>query len=526
MKEKLKQISEGRTSLGIEFGSTRIKAVLVGEDFAPLAQGSHSWENRLENGIWTYTIDDMIQGLQKCFADLMADVKGKYGIPLETTGSMGISAMMHGYLAFDKNDELLTPFRTWRNTITAEAAEKLSAAFGFNIPQRWSIAHLYQAILNREPHVGQIRYINTLAGYIHKRLTGEFAIGAGDASGMFPIAEGGYNKEYMRIFREMIQDDESAKGIALADILPRIVPVGKCAGHLTEEGARLLDPTGTFKAGVPLCPPEGDAQTGMAATNAVRPLTGNISAGTSIFAMLVLDKPMKGYYPEIDVVNTPDGSPVAMIHCNNCCGELDEWVRIFGEAARLFGAAPTTDELYEKLYLCARDALSADGITAYNFISGEPVAGVEIGHPMYLREPDTHLTLGGFMKTQLYSAIACIRMGLDLLKEKEGIVPGGFTGHGGLFKVKGAASQITADALRTAVTTMPTAGEGGAWGMALLAAFMQSGDSELADFLEEKVFSDVQKSTDTFDEDRAVSCDRFMDRYKEYLYLERSVPNA
>ncbi|MGN0642272.1 MAG: xylulokinase [Huintestinicola sp.] len=514
------KIQTCKTYLGIEFGSTRIKAVLIDDTFAPIASGSHEWENRYENGIWTYSLDDIIGGLQDCYANLAAEVKERYGIVPEAYGAMGISGMMHGYMAFDKNDELLVPFRTWRNTITEQAAAELSELLGFNIPQRWSIAHLYQAILNKEAHVSRIAHINTLAGYIHYLLTGDRSVGVGEASGIFPIENGDYNAAYIEkiaaLFKEKNFDGD------IREILPSVLSAGEGSAVLTEKGARLLDPTGALKAGVKLCPPEGDAGTGMAATNSVLPKTGNVSAGTSIFAMLVLSKPLTGYYPEIDVVTTPDGSPVAMVHCNNCCSELDAWVNVFGEFAALSGSPTDKSELYEMLY---RNALNGSpdcgGVVAYNFLSGEPVAGAENGRPMYFRTPDGKFGLANFFRAQLYSSMAALKLGMDILFEKEKVSVERITGHGGLFKVQGVAQQFLADGLNSAVSVMKTAGEGGAWGMALLAAYSAEGKGKtLPEFLETEVFASMEASTVQPDKKGAEGFAAFIENYKKGLAAE------
>lgn len=518
VQEKLKS---GKTYLGIEFGSTRIKACLIDDTFAPIAGGSHSWENRLENGIWTYSHDDIITGLQSCYADLKRDVKEKFGVVLTSVGAMGISAMMHGYLAFDKDDNLLVPFRTWRNTITAEAAGKLTELFGFNVPERWSISHLYQAVLNGEEHIGDICSINTLAGYVHFLLTGEKKLGIGDASGMFPIKNNAYDADMMTEFSA--PDEVGKLPWKLSEILPRAVLAGENAGELTEAGAKLLDPEGDLAAGIPLCPPEGDAGTGMVATNAVRKGTGNISAGTSIFSMLVLDKPMKGYYPEIDVVTTPDGADVAMVHCNNCCGELDKWVNMFIEFSKLSGSPVDTSAAYEMLYKNALDGKpDCGGVVAYNTISGEPVVGLASGKPAYFRQSDSEMTLADFFRAQLYGAVAALKAGNDILFENEGIASGSFTGHGGLFKVQGVAQQIVADALNSDVSVMSTAGEGGAWGMALLAAFSADNSGmTLPDWLDGKVFAGMEKSSVSPDEEGKEGWAAYMKQYRAGLSGEK-----
>lgn len=511
------KISGNKTYLGIEFGSTRIKAVLIDDSFAPIAAGSHEWENRYENGVWTYPLEDIIGGLQHCYAELIADVKGKYGVIPEAYGGMGISGMMHGYMAFDKEDNLLVPFRTWRNTITEQAASELSELFKFNIPQRWSIAHLYQAILNNEEHIGKIAHINTLAGYIHYRLTGVRAVGVGEASGIFPIEKGEYNSEYLDKLDAVLK--EKSFGGNIREILPSVLSAGEGDATLTEEGARILDPTGALKSGVRLCPPEGDAGTGMVATNSVLPKTGNVSAGTSIFAMLVLSESLKGYYPEIDVVTTPDGSPVAMVHCNNCCSELDAWVKAFGEFAALSGKPLDKSELYELLY---KNALKGDpdcsGTVAYNFLSGEPVAGAENGRPMYFRTPDGSFNLANFFRAELYSSMAALKLGMDILFENEKVSVEKITGHGGLFKVQGVAQQFLADGLNSAVSVMKTAGEGGAWGMAVLAAYAILGKGKsLPEFLEAEVFASMEATTVMPEEKGVKGFNAFIENYKKGL---------
>lgn len=510
-----------KTYLGIELGSTRIKAVLMDANYTPVASGSHEWENRLENGYWTYSLDDIHSGVQSCFASLAADVKDKYGVPLTTVGAMGISAMMHGYMAFDADDTLLVPFRTWRNTTTKQAADDLTAALGFNIPQRWSISHLYQAVLNNEPHVPNVTHITTLAGYINYLLTGERAVGIGEASGIFPVENGGYNEKHLHITAEKLAAHGFDK--ALADVLPPVKSAGEKGAFLTESGAKFLDPTGVFTAGVPVCPPEGDAGTGMVAANAVRIGTGNVSAGTSIFSMLVLDKNPASAYPEIDMVTTPDGAPVAMVHCNNCCSELDAWVKMFGEFAELTGCKLDKSALYETLYKNAMTgAADCGGVTAFNYLSGEPVTGVDDGRPMYFRLPDGSMSLANFFRAQIYSAFAALKIGMDILFEKEQVKAEQFTGHGGLFKVKGAAQQILADALNTPVSVMSTAGEGGAWGMALLAAYMIKGNGKsLADWLDGEVFADMEKLTLSPNMDGKDGFDKYIARYKAALGAEK-----
>lgn len=516
------KIEQGKTCLGIELGSTRIKAVLIDECFSPIASGSSEWENRLCDGIWTYSLDDICGGLQSCYANLAANVKENYGATLKKVGAMGISAMMHGYMAFDKNGNLLVPFRTWRNTITEQAASELTSRLGFNIPQRWTAAHLYQAVLNGEEHVPQIEYVTTLAGYIHFMLTGKRVVGIGEASGIFPVENGSYNRGYADIFNSMLAEKGFCKEVD--KIFPSILFAGENAGFLTEEGAKFIDPTGALEAGIPFCPPEGDAGTGMTAANAILPKTGNVSAGTSIFSMLVLEKPLKGVYPKIDIVTTPDGFPTAMVHCNNCCSELDVWVKMFGEFAELCGNGIGKSELYELLY---KNALengnpSCGGVTAYNFLSGEPVADTENGRPMYFRTPNSKMNLANFLRAQLYSSMAALKIGMDILFEEERVSAEQFTAHGGLFKTRGVAQQFLADALNTPISVMKTAGEGGAWGMALLAAFMDcGGEKSLPDWLNEEVFSGMEESSVSPAPAGVCGFEEFMKRYKNGLRAER-----
>lgn len=516
------KIRTGKTYLGIELGSTRIKASLIANDLTPVASGSHSWENRFENGFWTYSEEDISNGLKSCFSSLAKDVKDRYSVTLATTGAMGVSAMMHGYMPFDENDSLLVPFRTWRNTVTAEASAELTELFNFNIPQRWSIAHLYQAVLNGEAHIGRLKYINTLAGYVHFLLTGRREVGIGEASGIFPVDRSGYRRDLL----EKAEERFLLKGFdrPLAEVLPAVRMAGEKGAFLTEAGAKYLDPSGNFKAGVPVCPPEGDAGTGMVATNSVLPETGNISAGTSVFAMLVLKDLIKGCYPEIDMVATPDGSPAAMVHCNNCCGELDAWVGLFREFAELSGMDADISEIYRLLYTNAMASpADADGIIAYNFIAGEPVAQLESGVPMYFRNGGRPMTLGGFFRAQLYASAACLKLGMDILFEKEHTPAESFTCHGGLFKVKGAAQQIMADTLGADMAVMETAGEGGAWGMALLAAYMEAGQGmSLAGFLKEKAFAGMSPDVLSPDPEGIKGAAEFMKNYKAGLSAQEA----
>ena len=518
-------IAEGKTALGIEFGSTRIKAVLTDETMAPIAQGNHDWENRLVNNIWTYTMEDIMTGLKDCYGDLVRDVKEKYGLELKTAGSIGISAMMHGYMAFDKNGELLVPFRTWRNTITQEASEKLTELFGYNIPQRWSIAHLYQAILNGEEHLPHIAYLTTLAGFIHWKLTGRKVLGVGDASGMFPIdtATGNYN----RTMTEQFDALTATKGYPwkLCSILPEVLTAGEEAGTLTKEGSALLDASGLLEAGIPLCPPEGDAGTGMTATDSVAVRTGNVSAGTSVFAMVVLEKELSKVYPEIDLVTTPSGNLVGMVHCNNCTSDLNAWVNLFKEYSQAMGMKVDMNELFATLY---NKALEGDadcgGLLSYCYLSGEPITGFEEGRPLFIRTPDSRFNLANFMRTHLYSSLATLKIGLDILFREEGVTLDNLMGHGGLFKTKGVGQKIMADAARVPVSVMETAGEGGAWGIAVLASYMRDKEENetLDHFLDTKVFAGEKAVRIEPDETGAKGFDAFIARYKKGLAAERA----
>ncbi len=513
----LDKIKNGETFLGIEFGSTRIKAVLTDSDFSCIAIGAYDWENKFSDGYWTYSLDEIHKGLRGCFSNLADNVSEKYGIELSTVGAIGISGMMHGYLAFDKNDNLLVPFRTWRNTTTEKAADELTELFGFNIPQRWSIAHLYQAVLNGEPHVSNISHVTTLAGYIHYLLTGRRELGVGEASGMFPIADGEYDTVMLEKFDSLIKPKNFKWNIY--DILPQVKNAGEKGAYLTEDGARLLDPTGKLKAGIPLCPPEGDAGTGMVATNAVKPTTGNVSAGTSIFAMIVLENVLKSIHKEIDVVTTPDGAPVAMVHCNNCCGELDAWVKMFGEFASLAGISINKSQLYDLLY---NNTVFADadcgGITSFNYLSGEPVTGIEKGRPLYFRSNEAKMNVANFMKSQIYSAVATLALGIDILFNQENVKVEQIQAHGGLFKAKGIAQQILADAIETDVAVTETAGEGGAWGMALLAAYMMdAGGRTLGEWLDSKVFSKMQSTVACPQKDGIRGFKEYISRYTAAL---------
>ncbi len=515
-------INSNETYLGIEFGSTRIKAVLIGKDHEPIASGSHTWENRFEGGVWTYSLDDIWEGLRHCYTELSADVLAKYGVQLSNVGAIGISAMMHGYMAFDGAGNLLVPFRTWRNTITGEAAKKLTQLFGFNIPQRWSIAHLYQAMLNAEPHVENIRFLTTLSGYIHWQLTGEKVLGIGDASGVLPVSNATrqYDADMVNKFNALTEK----YSWKLAGILPAIMVAGENAGVLSIEGAKLLDPTGTLKAGIPMCPPEGDAGTGMVATNSVRPRTGNVSTGTSVFAMVALEKSLSKVYEQIDMVTTPAGDAVAMVHCNNCTGDLDAWVKLLGEAGALLGAEFDTRTLYTKLL---NKALTGDadcgGLLSFNYISGEHITGFEEGRPLFVRMPDASFSLANFMRAHLYSACASLNIGMKILINEEGAALDSITGHGGFFKDANVGQRIMSAVMGAPVTVMATAGEGGPWGIAILAAYMMNRQNcSLPDYLSNRVFSGSKAVTVAPDAADITGFKAFMRRYEAGLNTEKT----
>jgi len=485
-------INSGKTVLGIEFGSTRIKAVLIGEDHTPIASGSYDWENRYENGIWTYSLEDVWTGLQESYRKLSKEVFENYNTPLRTIGAIGFSAMMHGYMAFDKDGKLLVPFRTWRTTTTALAATALTELFQFNVPHRWSIAHLYQAILNKEPHIKDISYQTTLAGYVHWKLTGQKVLGVGDASGMFPIDSktNDYDASKIELFNKRLEVENIAW--KLLDVLPKVLAAGDAAGVLTGEGARLLDPTAQLQRGIPLCPPEGDAGTGMVATNSVAERTGNVSAGTSVFAMIVLEKELSKVHPEIDMVTTPSGKPVAMAHSNNCTTDLNAWIGLFREFVDELGLEISQSKLFEILY---KKALTGDadggGLLAYNYFSGEPVTHLEEGRPLFVRTPESRFSLSNFMRVHLFSALGTLKIGMDILFEEEQVKIDKLLGHGGFFKTEEVGQKIMAAALDVPVSVMETAGEGGAWGIALLASYMlrKKENEPLEAYLSNKVFA-------------------------------------
>jgi len=520
-----KAIESGKTALGVEFGSTRIKAVLIGEDHTPIASGSHEWENRHENGVWTYSIEDVWSGLQDSYRNLKNEVLEKYDVLLKTIGAIGFSAMMHGYIALDKDGNLLVPFRTWRNTITGQASEKLTDLFQFNIPQRWSIAHLHQASLNKEVHVKDISHLTTLAGYVHWKLTGQKVLGVGEASGMFPIdsTTNDFDKRRMEQFNELLKADNISW--KLQDILPKVLPAGDAAGALTEEGAKRIDPTGGLQAGIPLCPPEGDAGTGMVATNSVAERTGNVSAGTSVFAMIVLEKALSKLYPEIDMVTTPTGKPVAMVHSNNCTSDLNAWVDLFQEFTKALGVEISESRLYEMLYQqgLAGDA-DAGGLLAFNYVSGEHITHLEEGRPLFVRTPESRFTLANFMRTHLFSSLGALKIGMDILFEQEKVKIDQLLGHGGFFKTKEVGQKMMAAAMNVPVSVMETAGEGGAWGIALLASYMlnKSENEPLEAYLSDKVFAGEKGLTIAPDPKDVDGFATFMERYKKGLAIERA----
>lgn len=516
-------VINGTESLGIEFGSTRIKAVLIDNDFNPIATGSHDWENKLVNGIWTYSLDDVWKGLQGAYSKLNDDVFKRYGVKIKKLSSIGFSAMMHGYLPFDKNGNQLAGFRTWRNTITSEATEKLTALFDFNIPQRWSIAHLYQAVLNGEEHVKDISYLTTLAGYVHWKLSGKKVLGIGEASGMFPIdsAANTYDAEMMQQFDNI--PEVSKFSWRLADILPEVLQAGDSAGTLTENGAKLIDPTGNLESGCILCPPEGDAGTGMVATNSVRVKTGNVSAGTSIFSMIVLDKLLSKVYEEIDMVTTPTGKPVAMVHCNNCCTDLDYWVNLFIEFSRLSGNELTKPQIYDMLYNTALDGdKDCGGIVTFNYFSGEPVAKLISGRPLLTRTENAEFNLANFMRAQIFSTMAVLKIGMEIL-EIEKVEIDTLMGHGGLFKTELVGQKLMAGAMNTPVAVMETAGEGGAWGIAILAKYAADHTDELLeDYLDKRVFSKYKSSVVQPNSDDVKGFADYMKLYKKALSVEEA----
>ena len=516
-------IESGKAILGVELGSTRIKAVLIDGENKPIAQGDHEWENQLIDGLWTYSIEAIWYGLQDCYSKLRADVKQKYDCEVEILAAIGISAMMHGYMAFNDKDEILIPFRTWRNTNTGEAAARLSKLFNYNIPLRWSISHLYQCILDNNEHVGDITFLTTLAGYVHAKLTGKKVLGIGDASGMIPVDSDtrDYNQTMTDKFDALVADKNYPW--KLRDILPKVLCAGENAGFLTPEGAKKLDVSGHLKAGIPLCPPEGDAGTGMTATNAVKQRTGNVSAGTSSFSMIVLEKDLSRPYEVIDMVTTPDGSPVAMVHCNNCTSELNAWVGLFKEYQKLLGIPVDMNEIYAKLYNHAMTG-SADcgGLISFNFLAGEPVAGINEGRPLFVRSANDKFNLANFMRANLYASVAVLKLGNDILFKEENIKVDRITGHGGLFKTKGVGQRVLAAAINSPISVMETAGEGGAWGIALLAAYLVNNDKHLnlADWLDDYVFAGDTGIEIVPTAEEVAGFNTYMETYKKALAIE------
>lgn len=514
-------VIKGDESLGIEFGSTRIKAVLIDNSFNPIAVGSYEWENQLKDGYWTYDLEEVWNGLRGAYRSLCDDVEDKFNAKIEHLSSIGFSAMMHGYLPFDENGNQLAAFRTWRNTTTQDASARLTALFDFNIPQRWSIAHLYQAVLNHEEHIDKISHITTLAGYVHWKLSGKKVVGVGEASGIFPIDSDTCDYDSAMIKKFSSLNEIKERSWNLNDILPKVLKAGENAGTLTEEGALLIDPSGTLKAGAVMCPPEGDAGTGMVATNSVRVRTGNVSAGTSIFSMVVLDKPLKNVYEEIDMVTTPSGKPVAMVHCNNCCTDLDYWVNLFTAFSELSGSKLQKSEIYDILYKTALDGDSdCGGLINFNYFSGEPVTKLDSGRPMFLRREDAKFSLSNFMRAQIYSAMSVLRIGMEIL-ENEDVVIDSLMGHGGLFKTEYVGQKLMAGAMNTPVSVMETAGEGGAWGIAILARYAADNKGlALEDYLDKFIFSKYKYTTVSPDKEDVDGFNEYMKLYKKALAVE------
>lgn len=518
-------IVNGKAVLGIELGSTRIKAVLVNEKNQPIASGSHEWENQLVNNIWTYSEEAIWTGIQESYQDMVKDVKEKYGVPVKKLAAIGFSAMMHGYMPFNEAGELLVPFRTWRNTMTEKASEELTELFQYHIPQRWSIAHLYQAMLNQEPHVKDITFMTTLEGYVHWKLTGEKVLGVGEGSGMFPIDMEikNYDPKCLAAFDKLA----APYGFPwkLEEILPKVLLAGEEAGRLTEEGAKLLDTTGELEAGIPFCPPEGDAGTGMVATNSIAKRTGNVSAGTSVFSMVVLEKPLSKVYPEIDLVTTPTGNLVAMVHCNNCTSDLNAWVNLFKEFAEAMGMQVDMNQLFGTLYHKAMEGdADCGGLLAYNYFSGEHITGFEEGRPLFVRTPESKFNLANFMRVNLFTSLGALKTGMDILLKEEGVRLDKILGHGGLFKTKGVGQNLLAGAIDTPVSVMETAGEGGAWGIAVLASYLvnkEAGES-LEDYLNHKVFAGQEGEEVQPDTRDVQGFNEFMVRYKAGLAIERA----
>jgi sugar (pentulose or hexulose) kinase len=526
--KRAEEIQNGKTSLGIEFGSTRIKAVLIGNDFSPLASGNFEWETSLDNGIWTYSLEEIWKGLQYSYQKLFAEVKERYGVTLSKIGSIGFSAMMHGYMAFDKQGKLLVPFRTWRNTMTEEAAKKLTEIFSYNIPQRWSIAHLYQAILRNEPHIEKLDFLTTLAGYIHWQLTGEKVLGIGDASGMFPIDMKirNYDVHMLKTFNHLPEVEKHSLNVE--KLLPKVLLAGENAGILSFDGAKRLDISGNLQAGIPLCPPEGDAGTGMVATNSVAPRTGNISAGTSIFAMVVLEKPLKKVHEEIDLVTTPSGDLVGMVHANNGYSDIDEWVNVFQEFTEAINVKISRELLYMALYAQAfQGDPDCGGILAYNYFAGENITGVSEGRPLVVRKPKSNFNLANLMRAHLFTSLGALKIGMDILLKDEAVKLDKLLGHGGLFKTPVVGQSIVAAAVNTPVSVMETAGEGGAWGIALLAGYLKDREtnSTLSEFLAKKVFAGYVPEEIQPDQKDVDGFEQFIQRYKKGIPIEQAAVN-
>lgn len=518
-------IENGRTSVGIELGSTRIKTVLIGPDNFPLAAGSHDWENSYVDNIWTYDLDEVWQGIQSSYSAMAENVLSEYGIKINRTGSIGISAMMHGYLVFDQNDELLVPFRTWRNNITEKASEELTELFNYPIPQRWGIAHLCQAISNGEEHIGEIRFMTTLAGYVHWKLTGEKVLGIGDASGMFPIDMN--TKNYDRDLLDTFAAHTAKYNFPweFADLLPKVLVAGENAGELTVEGAKLLDASGRLQAGIPLCPPEGDAGTGMVATNSVAARTGNVSAGTSVFAMIVLEKELSRAHSEIDLVTTPEGNLVAMVHSNNCTSDYDAWLSLFAEAVRELGFNVPKPVLYDTLLeMSLKGDSDCGGLLSYGYIAGEHITGFEEGRPLFVRTANSSFNLANFMRVNLFTSLGALKTGLKILLEEEKVQVDEIRGHGGFFKTREVGQKIMAAATNTPVSVMKTAGEGGAWGIALLASYMinKTVDETLTAYLQNKVFAGAESYIMQPDPRDVAGFNQFFQLYTKGLPVERA----